>query len=189
MILFWGKGWNEDDYTLLQGLYDDLKTNYPIKTSLHAAALKHYVVASVRYTQFAQQGNTTEAQKWYNIMRDAGDKAKINPKQLTKADLQGGMNSFSEWILQVEQAVDVIPLLPTYVMQPRDIPDFILWSYLDYERTSAGLPSPSYRDVYQFYDLKMNNYLRETGDPEGLFDFIVNPTLREKITEYIELDK
>lgn len=189
MMSFWGVEWKEEDYPLLQDLYDKLKLSYPGATSLHVAALKNYVGSNVRYTQALQKNDVGEAGKWSTIMNAAANAAKITPKQLTKADLQGGLNSFSELILAVEQAIDVIPILPKYMHQPRDIPDFILWSYIDYECASAGKASPSYRDIYSFYEQRVKNYINETGDPEGMFDFIIPEEMHEKIENYIDLEK
>lgn len=189
MVDFWGSGWKDTEYPLMQDVYDKLIKNFPAATQMHVESLKNYVIANVKYTIYSQLENTGEASKWYNMMKDAADRAKITPKQLTKADLQGGLNSFSELIQAVEQAVDVIPILPKFMMQPRDIPDFIIWSYIDYERASAGKPSPAYEEIYDFYNQKVATYIKETGDPEGLFDFIIPSQMREKIKDFIDLDK
>ena len=54
----------------------------------------------------------------------------------------------------VEQAVDVIPILPRFKYRPNDAVDFILWCYINYERNLNGLPEVKYSDVYKFSIIK-----------------------------------
>lgn len=189
MVEFFGDGWKTEEYEYMSELLAKITVNYPGKTFLHELALKNYIIANMQYVRAVQSGSVDEAKKWNDMMAKAAIDAKITPKQLTKADLQGGLNSFSELIQAVEQAVDVIPILPKFQMQPRDVPDFILWCYIDYERASAGKPSPTYSDIYKFYDQRVEEYIRTTGDPEGLFNFKVKPEMRKVIEDYIDLDK
>ncbi len=54
----------------------------------------------------------------------------------------------------VEQAVDVIKIMPRFKYRPNDAPDFNIWCYVDYERKLNDQPPVSYEDVYSFYDKK-----------------------------------
>ena len=42
--------------------------------------------------------------KWYDAAQNAASNGKLTPKQLSAADLQKGVNSFSELTLTIEQA-------------------------------------------------------------------------------------
>ena len=189
MIEFWGAGWKEEEILDMDRLYKQLEMAAPARTSLHVNALKTYVQSNLRYTKALQNGDVADAAKWYNMMKDAGDKAKVNPNRLTQADLQGGLNSFSELIQAVETAVDVIPLLPKYTKLPRDLPDFVLYAMISNLRGALNMQDIKYEDIYRFWDEKVANYIHETGDPEGLFDFVNDPEMRVKISDFVDLDK
>ena len=71
--------------------------------------------------------------------------------------------------MAIEQATDVINILPKYKTQPHDAPDFNIYCYISYARKLKGLPPIEYKDIYKFYDDKMEEYLRQYGDPNGVF--------------------
>jgi len=189
MMEFWGTGWKDEEILDMDRHYKELEASSPARTSLHVNALKIYVQCHLRHTKALQAGDVTEAAKWYNMMKDAGDKAKVSPNKLTQADLQGGLNSFSELIQAVETAVDVIPILPKYTKLPRDLPDFVLYAMISNLRGALNMGDITYEDVYKFWDDKVASYIHETGDPEGLFDFVVDPVMRDKIADFVDLDK
>jgi hypothetical protein len=89
---------------------------------------------------------------------------------LTAADLQGGLSSFSEIFEAVEGAKDIIEVLPRFKMQPNDMPDFIIWNYINYERELNNMPRVDYEEIYKFYDERKDEYLREHGDPFGIVE-------------------
>jgi len=108
---------------------------------------------------------------------------------LTAADLQKGVNSFSELTMAIEQATDVVNVLPKYKSQPLDAPDFTIWCYVNYERKLRGLPLVDYKDIYEFYDERMYEYLDQYGDPYGVFTE-QNETMnknRPNIEKFIQL--
>ena len=54
--------------------------------------------------------------------------------------------------LQIELAVDgVVPILPKFTAQPKDLPDMVLYAYVNYNRDLRGLPPAEYSDIYAFY--------------------------------------
>lgn len=164
-----GDGFSKQEYRLMNKKYEDLKVNYPIKTNMHKEFLVDYVKCKVKEELAIVAGDIEAVNKWSQLASKAAENAKITPKQLTAADLQGGLSSFSEIFEAVEGAKDVIPILPKFKQQPNDMPDFIIWNYINYERNLNNLPCVEYEDIYKFYDQKKEEYLKEHGDPFGIF--------------------
>ena len=177
------------EYKKMMKKYLDMRQDYSIQTNLHREALITYVRFKVKEEIATAKGEAQEAQKWYQAAQDAADKAKLTPKQLTKADLQGGINSFSEIFKAVEQAVDVIPILPKFKYRPNDALDFNIWCYINYARDLQGLPQCEYEDVYKFYDKKKQEYVDQYGDPYGIFDDEPTEKNRENVKKFITLPK
>jgi hypothetical protein len=103
LLDLFGEGYTKNEYRLMQKKYETLKLNYTMQTNLHQEALVTYVRFKVKEELATASGNVGEAEKWSKAAQDAADKAKLTPKQLTKADLQGGINSFSEIFKAVEK--------------------------------------------------------------------------------------
>jgi len=164
-----GDGYTTVEYKKMYEKYEKLKLNYTLQTNLHQEALVTYVRFKVKEEMATAAGNVDEAKKWYDAAQNAASNGKLTPKQLSAADLQKGVNSFSELTLAIEQATDVINILPKYKTQPHDAPDFNIYCYISYARKLKGLPPIEYKDIYKFYDDKMEEYLRQYGDPNGVF--------------------
>ncbi len=133
------------------------------------------------------RGDVVDAKKWYDAAIDAADKAKLTPKQLTKADLQKGLNSFSEISQALEQSVDIIQVLPRFRNQPNDSVDFNIWCYINYARKLKGLPTVEYEEVYKFYDDMKDEYISQYGDPYNIFNDDTTVKNRENIKKFIVL--
>lgn len=189
LLELFGEGYTKTEYRLMKKKYDDLKMNYTIQTNLHQEALATYVRFKVKEEQATALGNVGEADKWNTAATKAADSAKLNPKQLTQADLQGGINSFSEIFKAVEQAIDVIPILPKFKFRPNDALDFNIWCYINYARDLQGLPHCEYEDIYKFYDKKKQEYLDQYGDPYGIFDDEPTEKNRDNVKKFITLPK
>lgn len=164
-----GDGYTTFEYKKMFEKYEKLKLNYTLQTNLHQEALATYVRFKVKEEIATAAGNVDEAKKWYDAAQNAASNGKLTPKQLSAADLQKGVNSFSELTLAIEQATDVINILPKYKTQPHDAPDFNIYCYINYARKLKGLPTVEYKDIYKFYDDKMDEYLKQYGDPNGVF--------------------
>lgn len=175
-----GDGYDTLEYKKMFDKYEKLKINYTLQTNIHQEALATYVRFKVKEEDATARGNVDEAKKWYDAAQNAAEKAKLTPKQLTKADLDSGVNSVSELTKAVEQAVDVIKIMPRFKYRPNDAPDFNIWCYVDYERKLNDQPPVSYEDVYSFYDKKREEYIAQNGDPYGIFDN--EPTLKNRDT-------
>ena len=151
MIDMFGEGYTRIEYKNMYKKYNDMQKNYTIQTNIHKEALLTYVRFKVKEELATAKGDVQEAQKWYSAAQDAADKAKLTPKQLSKADLQGGITNFSDIFKAVEEANERIPIFPEFKYRPNDAVDFILWCYINYERNLNGLPEVKYSDIYKFY--------------------------------------
>lgn len=189
IIQLFGEGYSKSEYRNMSKKYETLKLNYSLQTNLHQEALATYVRFKVKEEDATARGDVDEAKKWYDAAQNAAANGKLTPKQLTEADLQGGINSFSEIFKAVEQAVDVIPILPRFKYRPNDALDFNIWCYINYARDLQGLPQCSYEDVYKFYDKKKQEYLDQYGDPYGIFEDEPDESIRENVKKFITLPK
>ncbi|MBU5332090.1 hypothetical protein KQI61_07750 [Anaerocolumna aminovalerica] len=187
LLDLFGEGYTKTEYRLMKTKYDKLKVNYTLQTNIHEEALATYVRFKVKEEQATASGNVGEADKWNKAAQDAAEKAKLTPKQLSKEDLQGGLNSFSELFKAVEQANELIPILPKFKYRPNDAIDFIIWCYINYERNLNGIPEVDYADIYKFYDEKKKEYIDQYGDPYGIFKDDTTLENREKISKFITI--
>lgn len=185
MVEMFGAGYTPEEYAAMWRKYLFLKNNYQDITNLHVEALVTYIRFKVKEEFATAKGEISAADKWAKLAKDAATSAKINPSQLSKADLTGGLNSFGELIKAVEQAVDVIPILPQFRFRPNDALDFVIWCYTNYVRDLKGLPAVEYKDVYKFYDKKKQEYLEQYGDMYGIFSEDTTDTNRENIEKFI----
>ena len=122
VIGLFGDGYSKTEYKKMFDKYEKLKINYTLQTNIHQEALATYVRFKVKEEDATARGDVDEAKKWYDAAQNAAEKAKLTPKQLTKADLDSGVNSVSELTKAVEQAVDVIKILPRFKYRPNDAP-------------------------------------------------------------------
>ena len=186
-----GTGLTMQEYILLNKKYQTLTQSYPIKTAMHKEFLVTYVKYKVKEEMAIANNDMTSADKWGSMAIKAAENAKLTPKQLTAADLQGGLSSFSEIFEAVEGAKDIISILPKLKQQPNDMADFIIWNYVNYERELNNMPKVDYEDIYKFYDERKEEYLREHGDPFGIFvnDKTQDKTQRETVKKFITIDE
>lgn len=184
-----GYGFDESEYKNMYKKYEKIKKSWPIKSEMHEEFLVTYVRFKVKEEMCTARGDFTEAKKWSDMAQDAADKAKITPKQLSETDLNGGIDSFSEINKAIEEAIDVIPILPQFKYRPNDACDFIIWCYINYVRNLQGLPECSYEEIYQFYDTMKKQYIEQYGDPYGIFDNDPTESLRPNIKKFITLPK
>ena len=158
MIQFFGSGFSDDEYIAMHKKYNFLKNNYPEKTNMHIEALATYVRYKVKEEFAVAKGSVTEAEKWGKLASSAATSAKINPSQLTAADLSDGLSTFGQLTRAVEQAVDVIDILPRFKQMPHDTVDFTILCYVNYIRNLQGLPLCDYEEIYKFYDERKKEY-------------------------------
>lgn len=165
----WGIGYSDKELYSFEKKYDMLKESYSQKTAMHTEALLTYIRYRVKEELATAEGNVAEARQWGGLADRASEKAKLNPNQLKQADLTGGLNCFGELSRAVEQAVDIIPILPKFIKKPQDEVDFTLWCYINYIRRLKGLPDCTYEEIYNFYEERKKEY-KYQDDREFLFD-------------------
>lgn len=185
IIELFGAGFSEDEYRAMFRKYNFLKNNYPDTTAFHEEALVTYVRFKVKEEFAIASGQVSESEKWARMSNAAATAAKINPSQLSKADLQGGLNNFSELVKAVEQNVDIIPILPKFKFRPNDALDFVIWCYVNYIRDLKGLPNCKYEDIYKFYDKRKEEYIEQYGDPYGIFTDDTTEDNRETMKKFV----
>jgi hypothetical protein len=165
----YGLGYTDEELYSFERKYDLLKENYPQKTAMHTEALLTYIRYRVKEELATAKGDVSEAQKWGQLADKASERAKINPSQLSKADLSGGLNGFGELSRAVEQAVDIVPILPRFTEKPQDKVDFTLWCYINYIRRLKNLPDVEYKDIWHFYEERKEEYKKD-GNREFEFE-------------------
>lgn len=164
-----GYGYDDVEYKKMYDKYEKLKLNYSLQTNLHQEALATYVRFKVKEENATAKGNVEEAKKWYDAAQNAAANGKLTPKQMSASDLQKGMNSVCELVKAVEQASDVIKIMPQFKYRPIDSVDFTIMCYINYERKLNGQPQVEYEEIYKFYDKKKEEYIKQNGDPYGIF--------------------
>lgn len=184
-----GDGYTRLEYAKMQKKYDKLALNYQLTTNLHEEALATYVRFKIKEENATATGDVASADKWNKAAQDAADKAKLTPKQLTQSDLQGGVSAISEISKAVEESVDIIERLPRFKYAPNDAPDFIIWCYVNFCRKLRGLPEVEYKDVYNFYDKRKEEYIAQYGDVYGIFTDDTSEKNRDSIEKFITLPK
>lgn len=169
LALFWGAGFNVTELDAMQKKYDKITESYATPTQMHVENLKRYCKYSVKEDMALAADDATAAKNWGDLASKAAQAAKLNVAQMSAADLQGGVNSFSEVVQAVESAVDIVPILNRFVYRPNDSLDLVLWEYCNYARHLKGLKDETYEDMYKFYDDKKQEYIETTGDPYGFY--------------------
>ena len=165
IVEFFGAGYEPEEYQAMYRKYNFLKNNYPEKTNMHIEALKTYVRYKVKEEFSSARNDVGSAGKWADLANKAAQNAKINPSQLSAADLADGLSTFGQLVRAVEQAVDIIPILPKFKEKPQDKVDFALWCYINYIRDLKGLPLCEYKDIYKFYEDRKKEH-------ENRFEFL-----------------
>lgn len=166
LIEKWGEGYSTAEYHAFERKFNTLKSSYPLQTKLHEEALLTYIRYKVKEEFAIANNQIKDAKEWGKLAQEAGKNAKINPNQLSKADLQGGLDGFGQLAREVEKAVDIIPILPKFIEKPKDKVDFNIWCYINYVRDLKGLPPVDYEEVYKFYELRKKD-MKTNG---GLWD-------------------
>lgn len=159
----WGVGYSPEEYRAFERKYNILKNNYQEKTSMHREALLTYIRYRVKEELATANGEVKYAKEWGNLASKAAQDAKINPSQLSQADLSDGLDTFGQLVRAVEQSEDIIPILPKLKSRPQDKVDFNLWCYVNYIRDLKGLPLADYEEIYNFYEERKREYLNQNN--------------------------
>lgn len=187
MIDMFGDGYTRTEYKNMSRKYKEMSQTYVVQTNIHQEALLTYVRFKVKEELATAKGDVQEAQKWYQAAQNAAESGKLTPKQLSKEDLQGGIVNFSDIFKAVEGERERIKIFPEFKYQPKDAADFIIWDYINYERNLNNLPEVEYSDVYEFYDRKKQEYIKDNGDPYGIFTDDPTPKNRGTVEKFITI--
>lgn len=147
-----GEDFSAEEYRSAKRLYDKMTNNYPLKTNMHQQILADWAMTKAKEIRAMALGNVEEAEKWGKRADAKATAAKLNPSQLSAADLSEGINNFSKLTEAVERARDIIPVLNKYRERPQDKVDYAIWQFVNYCRKLEGKPTVAYRDVYAFLD-------------------------------------
>ena len=149
----WGSGYTDEELIAFDKIYRFLVGDSSSKSNIHDDAAMVYIRFRVKADFATARDDIAAATKWGQLAEKAQDKAKLSPDKLTKNDLSGGMDNFATWSQEIERAVDgVVPMLPSYLEQPKDKADFIIMCYVNYIQHMKGLPLSDYKDIYEFYN-------------------------------------
>ena len=169
-----GSGFTESDYRDMYKRYISLQNNYPLRTEMHKEALITYVKYAFKRDQAIADDDTDAVDKWGKLAAKQAQDAKINPNQLSAADLSDGMTSFSQLSAMVEKTIDIVPLLPEFVEEPKDRVDYTLWEYINYARHMEGKPLIEYKELYKFLETRYESLKRRyqfmKKEEDGHFD-------------------
>lgn len=164
LIVKWGEGYTNEEYRAFERKYSMLKNNYQEKTAMHTEALLTYIRYRVKEELATAKNDMKAAKDWGQLAQKAAQDAKINPSQLSKSDLSDGLDTFGQLVRSVEQAEDIIPILPQFKAKPQDKVDFTIWCYINYIRDLKSLPLASYEEIYAFYEERIKEF--ESRDEE-----------------------
>ena len=173
----YGFGYPDEEYYIFEKKYQQLKPSVKVLTTLHDEFFREYCVNRVKETLAKATGNFKEAKEWASMAKDAATAGKLNPSQMSKSDLSGGMDTFGQMARMVEETPkgELQNILPRFTERPKDKPDVVLWCNINYVRDLKGLPACEYKEIYKFYEERreqyesgmMDNDLNEEDDSDG----------------------
>ena len=184
-----GAGFTKGEYRAMQRKYAFLSQSYPEVSTLHRESLTLYCKYRVKEEFAIMNGDADAAEKWAALASKQADKAKINPSQLSQADLQNGASSISELFMQLEQKQDILTVLPRFKFAPNDAVDFLIWEYINYARRLRGESLIEYSEIWGFYDERKRSYVEQNGDPYHLFENDPTEQNRKSIEKFINIPK
>lgn len=150
LVELFGEGFKKSEYKQMYRRYKELENNYPVgRSAMHQEALVTYVKYAYKRDKAISEDDIEAADKWGKLASKQATDAKINPSQLSAADLSDGITNFSKIAEAVEREQDIIPLLPTY-NQPNDKIDYAIWQMILYIRRLQNLPEVTYSELYKF---------------------------------------
>lgn len=113
-ILRWGNNWTENDYTRLEKFYCDMKRANKIETPQDEDYLKKLARLSVKIDRAIENDETGKAKQLGDLYSKYMTDSKFRAMDMTDADKQGGIRSFSQIYAEVEKD-DFIPPWQKYM--------------------------------------------------------------------------
>jgi len=154
----YGFGYPNDEYLLFEKKYKQLEPSFQLVTTMHEEYFKEYCINRVKETLSKAKGNFKEAKEWAAMVKDVAEAGKLKPSQMSKADLSAGLDGFGQLARAVEEKREIIALLPKFIEQPKDKVDIVLWLYVNYIRDLKGLPEAEYKQIWEFYEKRREDY-------------------------------
>ena len=162
-----GDGYSDKEYQLFEKKYQDLRPSFQLTTTMHEECLREYCIDKVKEGLAKARGEFKEAKEWASMAKEQASSGKLNPSQMSKADLSGGLDTFGQMRRLVEQTDEgeVMKILPCFMEKPKDRVDITLWFYVNYVRDLKGLDECEYKDIWEFYNKRVAEYESEMQDP------------------------
>lgn len=147
MIIKWGNGFSQDQYMMLEDLYQNLFNSYDIDNRSQEEYLKTACLYQLRNIEAIRGGNAAEATKWGSLFDSYMASGKLKPNQLSESDRMGGVTNFATFFQFVEKSNNFIPTFPDLILD--DI-DYAIYKFINYNRTLMGLPEIQLGEVKDF---------------------------------------
>ena len=160
-VEMWGNGFTDKEYETLNKKLAEFVKYYPLRTAMHQEALVTYLKYAQMRDKAIENDMADDAERWGKLAAKQAQDAKINPSQLSLADLSNGISNFGKMVETVEKVEDVIPILPRFTRQPRDEVDYAIWLYVVYCQHMTNMPESSYEDIYKFVTEKYNHHKKD----------------------------
>lgn len=160
----YGHGYPDNEYLLFEKKFQQLKPSFQLVTTMHEEYLREYCVNKVKETLAKAKGDFKEAKEWAAMAKESAEAGKLKPSQMSKADLSAGLDGFGQLSRVVEEKHELMALLPKFTQQPKDKVDVVLWLYINYIRDLKGLPEVEYKDIWEFYEKRKEEYEKQELD-------------------------
>ena len=155
-----GLGYPNNEYALFEKKYQELRPSFQLLTTMHEECLREYCINKVKEGLAKSKGDFKEAKEWASMAKDVASSGKLNPNQMSKADLSGGLDTFGQMSRMVEETEigELMRVLPVFMDKPKDKVDVTLWMYINYVRDLKGMEECEYKDIYDFYNKRVQEY-------------------------------
>ncbi len=147
MIVKWGKGFEPEQYMMLEDLYQNLFNSYDIDNRSQEEYLKTACLYQLRNIEAIRSGNAQEATKWGGLFDSYMASGKLKPNQLSESDKMGGVTNFATFFQYIEKSNDFIPTFPDLIL---DDVDYAIFMYINYNRELMGMPLIHLGEVKDF---------------------------------------
>ena len=163
-----GYGYPSEEYSLFEKKYDELRPSFLLPTTMHEECLREYCIDKVKESLAKARGDLKEAKDWASMAKEQASSGKLNPSQMSKADLTGGLDTFGQMARMVEQTEigEFMRVLPIFMEQPKDRVDITLWMYVNYIRDLKGIEECTYEEIWDFYNKRVAEYEKKMIDPK-----------------------
>jgi hypothetical protein len=154
----WGRAFSPQEILDFEATYQRLRKNYKVQSAQHEEFLRQACIYQVKGNYALAANNTKDAKDYNDMFIKATAAGKLQPQQLSKSDLSDGLETFGALVRRVEEAQDIIPIMPQFRAGPRDLPDVVIHAFVNYIRNLKGLGEVEYEEIYRWYDKRRENY-------------------------------